>query len=234
MAGLEGLGALAGIGRDEIGVRVGKRHHREGGLHLDACDHHRCLAEVELGMSGRVRERDEDLLGVVLGPGHGPSHLRGAPRVAVFVSEPLIDALGRVALLWRCVLVGFQDLVDHGKELTEHRLRASDPLAIAGRLRICQDLLERPSADPVVPSDRTLRSALHEHLAPDLCPHLHVGVHPSPVFSLDSQAKPVGGFERARGWSGAPLFDQRVLGLRCSPFRSAFTTGPNRRQNAAR
>jgi hypothetical protein len=48
-------------------------------------------------------------------------------------------------------------------------------------------------------------------------------VHPSPVHSLDSQAKPVGGFEREQGWSGAPLFDQRVLGLRCSPFRSAFT-----------
>src|ERR1035437_8862325 len=77
--------------------------------------------------------------------------------------------------------------------------------------------------DPIVPSDRALRRAVHEHLAPDLRPHLHVGVHPSPVFSLDSQAKPVGGFEQARGWSGAPLFDQRVLGLRCSPFRSAFT-----------
>ena len=177
-------------------------------------------------MSRRVRERDEDLLRVVLGSGDGPSHLRGAPRVAVFVSQPLIDALGRVALLRRCGLVGFQDLVDHGKELTEHRLRASGPLAIAGWFGIDQDFLERPSADPIVPSDRALRRAVHEHLAPDLRPHLHVGVHPSPVFSLDSQAKPVGGFEQARGWSGAPLFDQRVLGLRCSPFRSAFTVGP--------
>ena len=224
VAGLEGLGALAGIGRNEVGIRVGKRHHRQRGLCLDARDLDRCLAEVELRLSRWVREGHEDLLGVVLGPGDGRSHLRGAPRVAVFVPEPLIDALGRVTLLWRSGPVGFQDLVDHGKELTEHRLRASGPLAIAGRFGVRQDLLECPSADPVVPSDRALRSALHEHLAPDLCPHLHVGVHPSPVFSLDSQAKPVGGFEQAGGWSGAPLFDQRVLSLRCSPFGSAFTT----------
>jgi len=48
--------------------------------------------------TARVREGDEDLLGVVLGPGDGRSHLGGAPRVAVFVAQPLIDALGRVAL----------------------------------------------------------------------------------------------------------------------------------------
>jgi hypothetical protein len=33
----------------------------------------------------------------------------------------------------------------------------------------------------------------------------------------------VDGFERARGWSGAPVFDQSVLGLRFSRCRSAFT-----------
>src|ERR1035437_3622047 len=44
---------------------------------------------------------------------------------------------------------------------------------------------------------------------------------PSTRSSL--RRKPVGGFEPARGWSGAPVFDQRVLGLRCSRFRSAFT-----------
>jgi hypothetical protein len=61
-----------------------------------------------------------------------------------------------VALFGRCVLVGVQDLVDHGKELTEHRLRAWDALAIARRLGVGQDLLQHLGADPVVPSDRAL------------------------------------------------------------------------------
>jgi hypothetical protein len=115
-----------------------------------------------------------------------------------------------VALLRWSLFVVFQDLVDHAHERTELGLRPFDALAIAGRLGKLEDLLERSPADPVVATDRSFGDPLHEHLAPDLCPQLHVGVHPSPAFSLDSQAKPVGGFEQARGWSGAPLFDQRL------------------------
>ena len=46
-----------------------------------------------------------------------------------------------------------------------------------------EDLLEGPPAHPVVPADLSLGDPLDEHLAPDLCPLFHVGVHPSPVCS---------------------------------------------------
>ncbi len=52
--GLEGLGALAGIGGKEVGVRVGQRDNAEGGLAPDPGDLDHGLAEVELGVAGRV------------------------------------------------------------------------------------------------------------------------------------------------------------------------------------
>ena len=68
-----------------------------------------------------------------------------------------------------------------------------------------------------------LRSAPHQDLLPDLRPLVHVGVHPSPVLLVRSGSKPVSGVEQTQGWSGAAVFDQRGLLVRCCRFRSAFT-----------
>ena len=51
VSGREGLGARSWRGRDEEGVAVGKRHHRECGLHADPLDLDGRLAEVELGFA---------------------------------------------------------------------------------------------------------------------------------------------------------------------------------------
>ena len=99
---LEGLGALAGVGRDEEGVRVGKRHDRECGLSALARDLDGRLAEVELGAPRRVAEGHEDLGGVASLEGHVAADLGLAAPVVVLVSEALEDPLRGVALLaWR-------------------------------------------------------------------------------------------------------------------------------------
>ena len=118
----------------------------------------------------------------------GPD-LGRAAGIPVLVTQALEDPLGRVALLGRGVTVRRQDLVDDTQELAQLRLRAGRALAIAGGFGVGQDLLQGLRADPVVPSDRALRRALHQYPAPDLRPHLHVGVHPSPVHSLDPQTR---------------------------------------------
>ena len=56
VAGLEGLGALPRIGDEEVGVRVGQRHHRQVGLAPHPGDLDGRLAEVELGVARRVAE----------------------------------------------------------------------------------------------------------------------------------------------------------------------------------
>jgi hypothetical protein len=84
---------------------------------LDAGDLNDRLAEVELGMTRRVAEGNEDLQLHFLRPSYGGTDLRGASGVSVFVSQAFEDPLGGVSLLGRCGLVRFQDLVDDTENL---------------------------------------------------------------------------------------------------------------------
>ena len=99
MAVQEGLGGLRRIGLDEAAVAVGQVEDETVSLLLDAADDHQGLAKVALGLPRRMVQRHEHLFGlaavlpdVVLDD--------GVPAVKpVLVSEPLVDALGGVALL---------------------------------------------------------------------------------------------------------------------------------------
>ena len=59
----EGLGALGRVGPDEAGVRVRQVEAEQVHLAPLAADHRDSLAEVDLGVAGRVGERDEHLPG---------------------------------------------------------------------------------------------------------------------------------------------------------------------------
>ncbi len=177
VGGLEGLGALPGVGGDVEGVRVGKAHHRERRLAPHARDLDGGLAEVELGLTGWMGQGDEDLLGVTSVPGHGLFDLGDAALVAVLVPEAAEDALGRVALLGGRLPVGGQDLLDHPQVGTELGPWARSAAPVPRWLGVREDLLQGLVGDAVVPADRSFRGALHEDPAPDLGPLLHVGVH---------------------------------------------------------
>ena len=83
---LEGLGALARVGRDEEGVRVGQAHHREGDLSSSAGDLDDRFAEIELRFARRLGERHEHLTAAVVVLGEVAPHLALGPLVAVFVA----------------------------------------------------------------------------------------------------------------------------------------------------
>ena len=95
-------------------------------LLLHAGDHHLGLAEVGLRLARRVCERDEHLLAAELGLAHVVLHDGVAAGVIVFGPEPLDDALGRVPLLLRTLLVHFEDGVD--RPLPRPQLRPPDRL----------------------------------------------------------------------------------------------------------
>ena len=59
----EGLDPLGRVGLDEAGIRVRQVEAEEVDLLPDAPDHRHRLAEVDLGMAGRMGERHEHLLG---------------------------------------------------------------------------------------------------------------------------------------------------------------------------
>ena len=177
MGVLEALGALARVGAHKEGVRVGQAHDREVGLAVLAGDLHGSLAEVELGAAGRMGQGHVDLGGVAAQSRHRHLHLGDAARIAVLVAQALEDALGGVALLgWR-LAIGGEDLLDGGQVGPQLGLGAGRLLAVAGRLAVGEDLLQGLVGDAVLPADRSLRGALHEHLASDVGPVLHVGKH---------------------------------------------------------
>ena len=60
----EGLGGLRGIGLDEAAVAVGQVQDEAVGLALHAADDHQSLAEVALGLSRRMGQRDKHLPGL--------------------------------------------------------------------------------------------------------------------------------------------------------------------------
>ena len=186
---LEGLGALPRVGGEEVGVRIGQRDHPEGRLAANACDLDRRLAEVELGMPGRVAERDEHLLRVAPGLGHGLSDLGDSPGVAVLVTQALEDAPSAVALLCRRGLVGLQDLVDDAQELTQLGLLARPTHLVVGGLRMAEDLGQHLVADPVVPKDRAFGRPLHQDFPADLRPHVHVRMHLPPRLLFQLQGR---------------------------------------------
>jgi hypothetical protein len=109
--------------------------------------------------------------------GYRHLHLGDAAGIVVLIPQALEDALGGVALLGRRLAVGGQDLLDGGQIGPQLGLGAGQALAIAGRLAVGEDLLQRLVGDPVLPADRSLRGALDEHQASDVGPVLHVGKH---------------------------------------------------------
>ena len=174
----ERLGALAGegAGEDRVGVRQG--HHEQGHGGGPSVEHHLGLAEVDLGLTGAVGQGDEDLGGAEPPGGDGLLHDGQAAGVAVLVAEPLEDAAGGVPLLPRGFLVVLEDLVDDGEERLELRFRAGGSAAIAGRLRVLEDLLEGVPVDVVLAAGGALAQAVDEDATADLGPVLHVGEHP--------------------------------------------------------
>jgi hypothetical protein len=224
MGGLEGLGALARIGGEEVRIRIGQRDYPERGLATLAGDLNDGLAEVELGVAGRVRKGGRTPpwnTAWSSAPPFAPGSSSRCSRVRHAGARRSASPYGAAwaGPLCRRPRSGRWS-PDGGRSRASGGSRTSDNPEARGWPR---PWLE-PGADPVLPSDRALRRALHEHPAPDLRPHLHVGVHPSPVHSLEPQARSLwmGSSEHGDGqvlpfsisalWvSGAPGFDQHQV-----------------------
>ena len=97
----EGLEPLGRVGLDEAGVRVRQVEAEEVDLLPDAPDHRERLAEVDLGVAGRVGERDEHLPHPLPPLADVVLHDRVAAGEAVLGAQAFVDPLGGVPLLRR-------------------------------------------------------------------------------------------------------------------------------------
>jgi hypothetical protein len=113
------------------------------------------LAEVHLGVPGRMRQGDEHLLGPTLLLPDIVGDDRDAAGEAVLVAQPLEDPLRRVPLLLGQGPVRLQDLVDDRNERVELRARRRLRSPVSRRHRMLEDLRHRLAVDPEQPGRRS-------------------------------------------------------------------------------
>jgi hypothetical protein len=137
----EDLGTFSWESLNEDRSRVGQRHHEQGDLRLLACQMDRGCAEIDLGFTRRMRQRQENLLMHLLPGPNGILDRRVATLEAVLVPQSLEDPLGRMPLLLRSLAVVLQDLMDDRQEALQLPLLPWLARAITGRLCVRQNLL---------------------------------------------------------------------------------------------
>jgi hypothetical protein len=147
----EGLGPLRRVGPDEARVRVRQVEAEEVDLAPLAADHRHRLAEVDLGMAGRMNKRDEHLPHPLPPLADVVLHDRVAAGEAVLGPQPLVDPLGRVPLLGRRRAVLLQDPVDGRGERPEPPGYRRTPPPVARRHREGQHLAHRVAVDAEAP-----------------------------------------------------------------------------------
>jgi hypothetical protein len=180
---LERLGALARKRLAEEGVAVRQRHHAEHHLDLTTTIDGLRLAEIELGLTRRMRQRHEDLRRGLLVTPDLVSNDGDSTGVAVLVAESLEDPLARMALLRMNLLVGLQNLMNHRDELPGLRFVPRVLLGPVWRFRIFQDLLNRPEIQIVLSAGLSPAHLVNKYGAANVRPRIHVLNHSFPSRS---------------------------------------------------
>ena len=179
----ERLRALSRKDLDKDRPRVRQRHHEQGDLDLQAGQSDRGLTEIDLGLAGRMRQRQKDFLARLLPGPDRVLHYGLAAQVTLFVAQPFEDPLGRVPLLLGRLSVVLQDLVNDRQERFQLALRSRLVLPIARRLLVGQNLLQGVPAEAMLPAGGTPTQLASQHLPTNVSPELHIGSHSSAFLS---------------------------------------------------
>ena len=188
MAVAERLGRLGRVRLDEERIRVRQRHGEVMQLAPDPADLAERLAEVHLGVPGRMRQGHEHLLGPALLLPNVVGDDGDAAGEAVLVAQPLEDPLRRVPLLLRKGPVRLQDLVDDRDERVELRAHRGLRSPVPRRHRVLQDLRHRLAVDPEQPGRRSLAQPIDMARSPHTRIEFH-RVHLPAFSSFASGAK---------------------------------------------
>ena len=167
------LGRRRRVGADVTGIAVRQVEGEEVRLLLDPADHHQRLAEVRLGVTGRMVQRHEHLPAAPLVLAQIGLHDGVAAGEPVLVAQPVEDPLRGVTLLARAVRVLAQPSVDDLGEPVQLRPLHRRRPPVAGRHRIDDHLVDAVARDPEVTRDGALAHALPEVGVANLPIHLH-------------------------------------------------------------
>jgi hypothetical protein len=141
---LERLGTLPGKHLAEDRVRVGQGHHEHRDLDLFAAEFDLGLSEVSLGFARPVRQRHKDLGLPLLPRPHCVLDDRQAAIIVMLIPKTRKDAMGRVPLLFRGLLILLEDLVYDRQEPLQLRLLPGLLELIPNWFLVPQNPRERP------------------------------------------------------------------------------------------
>jgi hypothetical protein len=156
----EGLLALGRIGHHEAGIGVRQVEREEVDLALHPADDADRLAEIDLRVTRRMRQRHEHLPCPLPPADNVVLHDRDATREAMLVPETLEDALWPYAAALRPDFVFAQDTVDGGDERTQLRLHRRLRAPVARRHREPHHLGHRSRIHPEPAPRRSLKPSI--------------------------------------------------------------------------
>ena len=220
MAVQERLGGLGRISLDEAAVAVGQVQHKVMHLLLHAADHRHRLPEIALGMTWRMGQRHEHLLGPPSVRPHVVLDYRVLTAEPVLVPQSLKDTLGRMALLPGNPGIAFQDGVNHAGEGLKLRSPWRALASVTGWNRIGQHLAHRVPVQAEHPGGFPNAHPLRQAGAANTRVQLHL-VHP--FHPPKAAEQPNGGWQTvrfssatSRRWSRprGPIYRRRLQGSR--------------------
>ncbi len=126
-----------------------------------------------MGTTRRMRERDDTLTGPALPHPHMIRDDGDSAGEAVLVTQPLMDALGRMALLFQVGLIVFEDLVDDRNIWVKLGANRRAFPAISRRNCVFQHLRNRLAVDPEMARRRALAHCFDMAHTPNAAVHIH-------------------------------------------------------------
>ncbi len=179
MSVLKDFGAFARIGLEEEQVRERQVHGED--VDLRSARRSRIadqrLEEVDLGLSGRLREGHENLGG---GAGQFADEVFDdgfSAGVAALVAEAVEDAACGVALLFVDGAVGDQNVLDPLNVRAEFGRGAGRGLPVSGRRAVGEDFFEGGMMHSGFAQDGAFGDAEFEYAVTNVGPLVHVCVH---------------------------------------------------------
>ena len=148
-------------------------------LAFHAADDGQGLAKINLGVAGRMRQRNKHLPPALSDTADVVLHNGDLARKAVLITQPLEYPLRCVTLLLRTILILFQDTVDNTDERIELRADRRPRPDITRWHRIAQHLPDRARVDPKTTSRFALAQTLNHYRVANPPIQFH-SLHPPP------------------------------------------------------
>ena len=165
----DGVGGIAGLRAALCLLQIRSRYCavnlRLFGLAttFHAADDGQGLAKINLGVAGRMRQRNKHLPPALSDTADVVLHNGDLARKAVLITQPLEYPLRCVTLLLRTILILFQDTVDNTDERIELRADRRPRPDITRWHRIAQHLPDRARVDPKTTSRFALAQTLNHY-----------------------------------------------------------------------